>query len=422
MLCSPPIYTKIMSIEKEIFSFLVVFMAWAHTYALPGVPISIGEFLMVLFIPVFCKRGMLFPLEKQECMFVLYFFYMAITSLFLIVVFDAPIFKLFSIFRVGFYWMIIFYFGKNLFDKVFFVKWMYIFSVILSLLIILQLVTFLMTGYFISGIISNIPLNRSETAIHMYQHTLDLARWRGFLRPNGFLQEPGYCCQFLFICMVTLIFDKGISFRKKIYFGLLLSVAIIISQSTSGLVLLVLSYIMFFYLEKKLFILKFFILFVFIALFLFYFVGNNSSGFWAFDRIINVANSSEIDGSANLRLYNGFEVFEEIPFIYKIIGTGEGLFEYVLYNLNLDFRRHYMNTFSGVLFSTGLIGLFIWLFAQFTLFIKSNLYGKCLVIGFFILSMGESIYCQPQMVWFILLILADVNEKFFLYKKKEFTQ
>ena len=397
--------------KEGFFSFLMVLFAWANTYKLPNVPIGLGEVLIFLFIPLCFKRKMLLPFERQEIGFVLYFFYMAIASLVLGVIFDAPMSKFFSVLRVGFYWVLVFYFGKNLFKKDVFEKCMVAFAVLLSSFIIIQWVVYLSTGFYIPGIISSLPLNRAETASELYERSLSLASWRGFIRPNGFLQEPGTCSQMLFICMMSLVCNKIMRFRKKMMLMALISFATIVTQSVTGVTLLVFAWLALMTIEKRMLILRIPLIISLFFLCLYVFFYGDMFGLSSIERIFNVVNNSDIDRSSSTRLYNGLDLFAQLPFEFKIFGTGMGLFEYASDYFVMGDALNYKNALSGILFSTGFIGLVIWLAAQITLFVMSDLFGKILVIGFFIMSLGCSIFCQPQMVWFLLLIYADIKKK-----------
>ena len=135
-------------------------------------------------------------------------------------------------------------------------------------------------------------------------------------------------------------------------------------------------------------------------------VGNN-----AIDRIVNIIDSENIDGSSNVRLNNGLNLFMELPMIMKLFGTGMGLFDYVSSFLAFEDVNSYMNTFSIILFMSGFCGFFIWNLSLVAMFVKSNLLGKSLVVGFFLMTLGCSIFCQAQMVWIFLIILADIEQK-----------
>lgn len=407
------IYThQEVSKEEKLFSILVVFMVLFHVYHPPSISISFGEMLMFACVPLYFKRDMEFPYYKQELGFLFFFCYMAISSMVMGIVFDAPMSKYFSIARAGFYWVLIFYFGKNLFSRVIFEKWMIIFSVVLSCFILVQYLVYILTGYFIPGLLAGLPINNGgESGAALYEHSLYLASFRGFVRPHGFLAEPAHASQYLFICITTLICSKNILLKKKILLVLLFSAAIIATQSTTGIVLLGLVWILFLSIERKLSVCRLPLALLFTTAALYVLFSGYASNLSAIERVVNIVNGSEIDGSSNVRLNNGIKLFSDLPFVFKIFGTGAGLSEFAFSSFGLRDTSTYMNALAGIFFNTGLIGGVIWIVSLVIMFVKSGLLGKSLVVGFFIMSLGCSIYCQPQMVWFFLLIMADIKEK-----------
>lgn len=398
--------------EEKFFSFFVVLMALLHVYHPPSISISFGEMLMLVCMPLYFKRNLKFHFDKQELCFVLFFCYMAISSMIMGVVFDASMSKYFSIARAGFYWVLIFFFGKDLFSRVIFEKWMIIFSVVLSCFILIQYVVYILTGYFISGLIPGLPINNGgENGASLYEHSLYLASFRGFVRPHGFLAEPAHASQFLFICITTLICNKVIYFKKKILLVLLFSAAVITTQSTTGIILLGIAWLLFASLEKRLSFFRFPLVLVFVSIGLYFVFSGEGSTFSSVERVMNIANGSEIDRSSNVRLNNGMNLFFDLPLVFKFFGTGAGLSEVVFNSFGFRDVSSYMNSLAGIFFSTGLIGGGLWMVSLVLMFVMSGVLGKSLVVGFFILTLGCSVYCQPQMVWFFLLILADIKEK-----------
>lgn len=403
---------QIVSKKEKIFSCLVVFMALLHVYEPPSIPITFGEILMFICIPLYNKRNMQFPFNRQEIGFILFFLYMAISSMILGIIFDAPMSKYFSIARAGFYWVLIFYFGKNLFNRDSFEKWMIVFSVVLSILIFFQLTIYLVTGKYVLCIIPGLKIsNGTENALALYQHDLSLASFRGFIRPCGFLAEPAHASQLLFVSITTVVCNKVMLFKKKILLVVLFSAAILVTQSTTGIVLLGLVWLLFMSIEKRLSVCRLPLVLTFIAISFYIFWGGAETGFSAVERIVNIANATEIDGSSNVRLNNGVSLFSDLPFVFKVFGTGAGLSEYVFNNLDFKDASSYMNALAGIFFSSGMIGGGIWIGSLIIMFVMSGLLGKSLVVGFFIMTLGCSVYCQPPMVWIFLLVLADIKEK-----------
>lgn len=398
--------------QNHLFSVLVVFMAFAHTYCIPGSPITFGELLMFACLPFYYKQGMGYPLSRPEFGFILWFVYMAIISMVMGIVFDAPLTKYINIARTFFYWFIIFFLGKNLFNRKVFEKSMIIFSIVLSVFILVQFFVYMLTGFYIPGLFFNLPIsNGSASGLDTYLISLRNAYYFGFIRPHGFLPEPAHVSQILFISVIALVCNKEITLSKKTTLFALFSAAVIVTLSTTGIVLFGFACFLFLSVEKKLSVYRVPLVLMIIIIGFYVFLSDNDSSFSSIDRIVNIINGSDIDKSSDARLNNGMNLFSDLPFVYKIFGTGLGLYQYVLNDLGFKDADLYMNTFSSIFFYTGSVGGVIWFVSLITFFVMSGLLGKSLVLGFFIVTLGCNPFCQPQMIWFFLLILADIKEK-----------
>lgn len=415
------INSRIGELKKErLFTFLIVLMAWANTYNLPWASIGVGEFLLIICIPFYYKKNTNFSLNFFENGFVLWFVYVIFLTLILFNLLDAHISKFLLLARESFYWIVIFILGKNLFNLKYFKKMILAFAVLLSIFIIVQSVVYSISGYLIPGFFLNAPLKDGGlTGMEMYERYLQLAKWYGFARPNGFLCEPAHCSQFLFVCLLCFIMDSTKSFAKKNALILLISIAMLMTFSTTGIALLFFSWFIYIIVEKRLSYFRIPVAFLFILSVIVLVCGMVNVGNNAIDRIVNIFDGKDIDGSSNVRLNNGLKLFMELPMIMKLFGTGMGMFDYVSSYLSFEDVNSYMNTFSIVLFMSGFCGFFIWNISLVVMFIKSSLLGKSLVVGFFLMTLGCSIFCQAQMVWIFLIILADIEQKKMRFRNNE---
>ena len=398
--------------EEKLFTFLIAFMPLANVYSLPGIPLGIGEILLFILIPFYCKKGMNTSFRDYEQGFILWLIYVIFVTLIIFNYFEAPLNKFFSIARVLFYWIIIFVFGKNFFNFEYFKKMAKIFCLSLSFFVILQSVVYAITGVYIPGLILKIPLHYGEgDGMAVVEHSLALLGYRGFIRPSGFLIEPAHCSQFLFIGLILFITDFKLNFQIKYRIIFFITIAMILTYSTTGVIVLLYAWFVYLLIENHLSLFKwpvFIIAIMSVIVILSGFIGIENN---AVERITSIVNGEHIDGSSNARLFNGFNQFQKLPLLFQLFGTGIGLFDYVSSMLEFVDSQKYMNTFSGNLFKSGFVGAFIWNLSLFPFFFKSGLLGKSLTIGFFIMSLGCSIFCQPQMVWFFLLIMTDIRNK-----------
>lgn len=399
--------------QEKLFSFLVVLMAWANTYCIPGSPLQIGEMLILVFVPFYYRRGMNFSFRSYETGFVLWLAYAIFLTLAVLVYFGAPLSKLFSVARVLFYWVVIFILGKNFFNLDYFKKWMTVFAIALSIFIIFQSVVYSLFGYFIPGLILNAPVNSDGvTGLQVYEHTLRMTIGsRGYLRPNGFLSEPAASVQILFISLICVITDTQRLFSSKVKLSLLYTLAIVMTFSSTGVVLLLFSWLVFISIENRLSVFRIPLIVVSVLGFFAFISGSPNGENGAVERLVNVVDGSEIDASSNIRLFGGLELIRTFPLQNLIFGTGIGLFEYVSHMFDFGNAENYMNTFSGIIFMSGLVGALVWNASLLIMFLRSGLLGKSLTVGFFIMTLGCSIFCQVVMVWIFLLVFADIRKK-----------
>lgn len=410
----PPVQIehRLISREEKVFTFLVVFMAWANVYTLPGIPLGIGELLLLLFMPLYYKKNMNFCLQDYEKGFFLWLVYTTLVTLVVFNYFNAPLDKLFSIARVACYWIFIFAFGSRLFNVDCFKKWMLVFAIGLSFFIALQSLVYAVSHVLIPGFFLNASLNDGGmTGLQIYDRYLQMAQWTGYIRPNGFLCEPSHCSQFLFICLMFVITDTKFSFVQKNLLALFFSISIILTTSTTGMLLLFFAWFVYMSIEKKL---SFFrvpmTIFLGVAILMLVSgrVGIENN---VLERITNIVEDHNVDHSSSLRLNNGKIMFLELPLLMKFFGTGFGMVNYVMDSLGISNYSPYINAFYVIPFMSGLLGTVIWYFCMIMLYRKSNLRGKTLIFGFIVLSLGSGVFSTAQMVWFFMLILDDIKEK-----------
>lgn len=406
--CIQKSFTK----NEKLFTFLIAFMPLTNVYSLPGIPLGLGEILLFVFIPFYIKREMNTSIRDYEQGFMLWFAYVVFVTLALINYFDVPLNKFISTARVAFYWILIFVFGKNFFNLDYFKKMAKIFCLSLSIFIILQSFVYASIGVYIPGILLNIPLHYGDgDGMAVLERSFLLLGYRGFIRPSGFLIEPAHCSQFLFIGLMLFITDFKLEFKIKCKAILLITAAMILTYSMTGIIMLLYAWFVFLQIEKRLSLLKWPIFIIAIMSMFMIMSGLMGVENSSIDRLLNIFTGEYVDMSSNTRLYNGFEQFQKLPLIFQFFGTGIGLFNYVSNMLEFVDSQTYMNTFSGNLFKSGFVGAIIWNFSLLLFFLKSNLLGKTLTFAFFIMSLGCSLFCQPQMVWFFLLIMADIRNK-----------
>ena len=408
--------------EERLFSFLAVFLMFGNVYVFPLVPVlGMGEVFFILFIPYFLvKIHNSFTVETNNRGFILFMIYGFIITLIMGIVFRADYYKICTrLLRDFFYYFLIFYLGSKLFCKETFFKWLIIFSIALSVFVILQSLVYFIFGYFIPGFPLNLQINDGgHIGRESYDAYLSYARIAGYLKPNGFLCEPAHCAQCFFVALIMLFFYSKATYKKLIPLVILISLAALLTMSTSAFLYVAISWILWLIKERRTNVLKvIFILFLGgIILVVLYKWGAISKFASVINRFTNLFTGDKITDSTSLRIQKGMTIFKNLPLQNQIWGIGFGTYfaayQYSIISENVTMASNeYMNSFSYIWVSSGIIGGIILLFSFLRLFCSRDILGKMMIITLLTMSLGAAIYSSPICVWLMLVILKSPKIK-----------
>ena len=402
--------------EKKWFSFLAVFMMLGNVYVFPPLPVlAWGEIILIIFIPYFITKlkGKLI-ISKNECSILLFALYGFILTIVMGAVMQAEVTNIATrIARDFFYYFIIIFLGTKILDKDLFFRLLNIFCTVLGVYVIIQSLLFTITGYYLPGFLLNVRINDgNHMGSEIYSNYLSYARIAGYLRPNGFLCEPAHCAQCLFIDLIILLFDEKQKEKRVLLNAGLVSLGALLTMSTSAVVYIAVTWILWMIKEGKRNILKVigWIMMIGLIVITAYSRGNLTNFISVTRRLTDAFSGNSISNSASLRLAKGFDVYSNLPIQYQIFGIGFGTYASALNNSILassmsSIGNEYMNSFSYILVSSGMVGGLILLGAFTYLLKKSDAVGKVTILALFIVSLGSSIYSSPFCVWAMLIIL-----------------
>ena len=404
--------------EKKIFSFLAVFMMLGNVYAFPLLPsLGMGELIFIMFMPYFLirvKGSIVITRDSKGLLF--YMIYGFLVTVVMSVFFQSSIGNIaIRLIRDFFYYLIILFLGIKLFNKETFYKWVIRFCVVLAVFVILQSLVYVVSGYFIPGFPMSAQINDGGyTGRELYAKYLSYARIAGYLRPNGFLCEPSHCAQCFFVAVVILLSNEKGLYRKQIPYAVLISIGAILTMSTSAVVYVTIAWIMWLIKEVKHNILKVVIAVFVVGIigFIIYSRGNLTNMISVTNRLVNALTGNATTNSSEMRIQKGFTIFANLPAIFQIFGIGFGTYTSALRSSLIStnvamVESEYMNTFSYILVSSGIVGGFIMLASIVRLFKSCGLLGRMIVIALVIMSLGSSIYSSPICVWVLLTLLSD---------------
>lgn len=397
------------------FSIFVGLMVVLNTYTVPGLSFfSLDELLFVVafpFLAVACHRKNL--ISRKDLFLVLFIIYTLLLSLFSVVFIENNALNVIvRVAREAFYYAIIFWLGNNLFSIGIFKN---IFSKIVLLLaafVLIQAVVYYITGFFIPGLLLNARINdNGVTGGEMYYSLLSYASYSGYIKPNGFLTEPSTCAHWFFVYLLIVLFDT--KERHNFWKAVFVSVAMIATMSTSAFLELFLAWLLWLFWFKK----KTFIIVMVVALVtfptIFLTLRNSDSIFGSvINRFFDAFSKEKSEFSSGLRIVRGFKIYGSLPISYKIFGIGFGSYEAAVKSgivnplLFSDMENEYMNSFSYLLVSSGIIGLSLFVFYFMSLFKTRDRIGKALIISLTFLFFGTSVYCSSLFVIMMLLILS----------------
>lgn len=401
------------------FSLLIVLMMLGNVYLFPLFKsIDMGELLILLWMPYFlmCNRK---PAITKEYKFLYVFIsYSVMITLFMCFLISGDIGDpLARLLRDLFYYLIIIYLGYQYFDYYSFKKYLVLFSVILSIFVIVQTLLYFVTGYLMPGFIMGALLNDGGyTGAELYANYLHYASVAGYLKPNGFLCEPAHCAQCFFVALLVLFFSKKCD-KDDIKYAIIISIGTVLTMSTSAMLYLMFAWGMWFVKEGKENVIKFFLIIVIVVVFILMAIkhGQLDNVIIVIRRFTNIITGDSITASSQLRMLKGFDVFIALPILQQLLGIGFGNYTAALSLLSnnrsiIMLDNEYMNTVSYLLVSSGIIGFtFICLFF-IQMYRRSFQMGRIMIIALLIMSLGSSIYSSPIWVWMMLLILYSNRE------------
>ena len=253
-------------------------------------------------------------------------------------------------------------------------KWYINIAVLVAILEIIQVVL-QKTGRIIYPYLANIPLNYNLN----YSQLIEMQRryfGAGIYRASSIFPEPSHLAHYE---LLALVLTSG--FEKSKYIGLvriLISGSIIASGSANGIaVALILWIIWYFSSIQRWLTRKRFILMLFLITIVLHFVLKMDLLNQVFIRL-STADGITKGSTGNLRLLQGIAIFEELPLINKIFGIGFGNVQGFLINHNIvtaylnDIGNDYMNAFSTVLVSTGVVGFSFFLIVWIRLYLEQT--------------------------------------------------
>lgn len=245
-------------------------------------------------------------------------------------------------------------------------------------------------------------------------------------RPSSFFIEPSFFSYYALPCLALTLQHKKGNVKKQLIYSLFISISIFLTTSTTGIVTVIILWIVYFINTfKKLSKTQFLNILLLFALVFILVVVATSQGPIAellhrkWNQLFSV-NKSTVFNSTSLRLLRGFGFYSNMDYVSKLIGCGFTHIRdyYFLANMHLagdyiGLQVDYMNSFGALLCSLGIVGSMLYWTQFYKLMKKIGKSMKELFIVLIVLIMTSSFIDST----FYFLIIAFILS--FLQKEKK---
>lgn len=397
------------------FTIIVILMPILNIYSAGISSLGIGDVLSVVVIPflLVSNRWKIRSTEKQYSRFALYFVLISFIMTIFISGYSLTQFALKGL-RFIIYTILIICFGRDWFDVDYGFKLYIRISTIAATYLILQ---YILKTFFSITLPITIPylklLYTDSTGAAYNEQLLQMYSIFGYRAP-GFFKEPSHFCQYVVLSVAILLFKSASSVKRNVSISIIIA-AIIVSYSAIGYISLVATIIIWFLYTYKSRSLVNNLFFLVIGSFVIVFLSIKSGAFSSAVSRINTINYTHA-ATGNLRLLRGFYVYQQIPFVFKILGIGFGNYSAFIdafgiqtfFDNLVDKHSEYMSAISCVLLNSGLIGLGLYISGLIAIFRKATLIQKVLFVNFVILIVATSSFFSATYVLYMVLLVADI--------------
>lgn len=270
--------------------------------------------------------------------------------------------------------------AKNQFDRQVLCKWSVRLALIVSVILFVQVVANAFWGVQIEPYINSKLFSLAygiDASTLISNHKL----WNayGSWRPSSIFIEPSHFANFILLPLVVSIFESKdlMKDKKALCSSVIITFALFLSESATGILIAVVVWGIYFakYMKKTVKVRQVIFICAVIALVMIIVLKTDYlADAWV--RVETVKSHSGTTGT--LRLLQGLIVFSKLPLVAKWFGIGYGNVATFLTENNVttsflsDIGNEFMNGFSTVLVSSGIIGFVIYLFIWVRLFFENK--------------------------------------------------
>ncbi|MBM6619099.1 hypothetical protein [Bacillus suaedaesalsae] len=394
------------------YSFFLAILPILHLYKSGISVITLGEIGLILFsiitIGIILLKRQIVIFGKANINmwpFIFFIIILLLTCISLLFIGKDQI-SLIDIFnrfaRLALWAFAISFMGYFLFEYQHTKKWVIRISVIATIYVLLQYFFWQIFNFHLPSVINNALI---QPASEGYANTVRLTEYytTRYIRPPSFFGEPAYYSYYTLVGLVLSLFSN-ISRGEiiKYVIPILLSIGIIISTSTSGIYLLLLVWLFYFFKVskeksgfKKSFLLAPITSLLILIVFAIYLKTRKNDFFLKIGDIL----SKPFEFEETSRLGGSYDLFNYLDGIHRFLGTGFGN-----ENIFLHLDSVYYNSITVILLSSGYLGFITFCAFAGNLLRKKGSINFLLALIYILLCFSSSILYSSFSVIYLTII------------------
>lgn len=287
-------------------------------------------------------------------------------------------------------------------------------SYYISLIVIFEKVISIVFGIHLYLLLPFLNLNYSITDYNQYLTEFVRTIGSQGYRPSGVFLEPAHYCAYAILGFILILTDT--SKNKNIKSLIIISLGMLVSLSTGGIICLAICwcYYFFFIKDKKNSTTKMLLFLIGIGAAIFIVQSQAHLVQTVLNRLTELG-STIYDTSANRRILRGFYVWLELSPILKIFGTGLGcLKSYITQNrilvLTDSLYSDEMNMLSYLMCSSGIVGTVLYFEGMIMSFLKESKERKLIILIYCVTAVFSNWLFHALSVLYLVLIYDRSNQ------------
>lgn len=382
---------------RRIYTIIVVFFPLLSIYVSPVSGVDLGTLLFCgIGVFVFFENFNKIKIQKELLLLLFYTLSITIFSLASFTLYSPKVSILMRVFRFLILLFIFSFCNERYFNFKYGLRLLQKITIIASIYLIIQSSVYSVTGYILPKFIPGL------TRLKGIVDNRILSEYANFYRPTSFFLEPSSFVYFSALMLVCSLFiNSSFLIKKRTLTAILITVAMILSTSGQGFIVVVVvwGYWIILLIRKNQKRLKMYKRRIFLFLpFIFIWVIQSEIIKKILGRIFvkDLEAMSAVDARAG-----GYDMFNQLPVVRKIIGVGFG---------NLP-DNIYFSSIADILFTLGIVGLIIIFCFYFKLFRKGEKFQKLLCVISFILMIGGGLFTATYLVFYLSFMMSNYFKK-----------